>query len=204
MRVAVVAGPEAGHAFPAIALCLKLAAAGDEPVLLTGVAVAYFRGVAEQEAWALEQAGRTDPLTGLGNRRALFETFGARQSGAAGRTGLVMLDIDHFKTVNDSFGHQAGDHVLIEVASRLRRSLRGNDMVARWGGEEFVVLLRDCALPDALTLAEGICAEIAEVPEHIRGFGHVKERQVEKAEKLRAELLRRWAKPGIAATVTTA
>ena len=72
--------------------------------------------------------------------------------------------LDNFKQVNDSFGHQAGDHVLIEVASRLRRSLRGNDMVARWGGEEFVVLLRDCALPDALTLAEGIRAEIAEVP----------------------------------------
>jgi diguanylate cyclase (GGDEF)-like protein len=75
-----------------------------------------------------------------------------------------MLDIDHFKTINDTFGHQAGDHVLIEIASRLRRSLRGNDMVARWGGEEFVVLLRDCALPDALRVAEDIRAAIAELP----------------------------------------
>jgi diguanylate cyclase (GGDEF)-like protein len=75
-----------------------------------------------------------------------------------------MLDIDHFKAINDTFGHQAGDHALIEVASRLRRSLRGNDMVARWGGEEFVVLLRDCVLSDALRLAEDIRAAIAEVP----------------------------------------
>jgi diguanylate cyclase (GGDEF)-like protein len=75
-----------------------------------------------------------------------------------------MLDIDHFKAINDTFGHQAGDHVLIEIASRLRRSLRGNDMVARWGGEEFIVLVRDCALPDAGRLAENIRAAIAEVP----------------------------------------
>jgi len=108
----------------------------------------------------------TDTLTGVWNRRHATELLtadlSARRPGQA--LSLLMLDIDHFKTINDTFGHQAGDHVLIEVASRLRRSLRGNDMVARWGGEEFVVLLRDCVLSDALRLAEDIRAAIAEVP----------------------------------------
>ena len=108
----------------------------------------------------------TDTLTGVWNRRhgteLLTADLSARRPGQA--LSLLMLDIDHFKTINDTFGHQAGDHVLIEIASRLRRSLRGSDMVARWGGEEFVVLLRDCALPDALRLAEDIRAAIAELP----------------------------------------
>ena len=108
----------------------------------------------------------TDTLTGVWNRRhgteLLTADLSARRPGQA--LSLLMLDIDHFKTINDTFGHQAGDHVLIEIASRLRTSLRGSDMVARWGGEEFVVLLRDCALPDALRLAEDIRAAIAELP----------------------------------------
>lgn len=108
----------------------------------------------------------TDTLTGVWNRRQGTDLIAAdlavRRPGQA--LSLLMLDIDHFKSINDTFGHQAGDHVLIEVASRVRRSLRGNDVMARWGGEEFVVMLRDCALPDALRLAETIRAAIAEVP----------------------------------------
>jgi diguanylate cyclase (GGDEF)-like protein len=107
----------------------------------------------------------TDTLTGVWNRRhgtdLATADLSARRTGAA--LTLLMLDIDNFKTINDNFGHQSGDHVLIETASRLRRSLRGSDMVARWGGEEFVVLLRDCALPEALQIAEDIRASIAEV-----------------------------------------
>ena len=108
----------------------------------------------------------TDTLTGVWNRRQgtelLAADLAARRPNQA--LSLLMLDIDHFKSINDTFGHQAGDHVLIEIASRLRRSLRGSDMVARWGGEEFVVLLRDCALSDALRLAEELRVEIAELP----------------------------------------
>lgn len=115
---------------------------------------------------ALHNLAVTDTLTGVWNRRQgtdlIAADLSARRPGQA--LSLLMLDIDHFKSINDTFGHQAGDHVLIEVASRVRRSLRGNDVVARWGGEEFVVMLRDCALPDALRLAEGIRSTIAEVP----------------------------------------
>ena len=115
---------------------------------------------------ALHNLAVTDTLTGVWNRRQgtdlIAADLSARRPGQA--LSLLMLDIDHFKSINDTFGHQAGDHVLIEVASRVRRSLRGNDVVARWGGEEFVVLLRDCALPDARRLAEEIRSTIAEVP----------------------------------------
>jgi diguanylate cyclase (GGDEF)-like protein/PAS domain S-box-containing protein len=126
------------------------------------------RDISERKAFEAElrNLAVTDTLTGVWNRRhgteLLTADLSARRPGQA--LSLLMLDIDHFKTINDTFGHQAGDHVLIEVASRLRRSLRGNDMVARWGGEEFVVLLRDCVLSDALRLAEDIRAAIAEVP----------------------------------------
>ena len=126
------------------------------------------RDISERKVFEAElrNLAVTDALTGVWNRRhgteLLAADLSARRPGQA--LSLLMLDIDHFKTINDTFGHQAGDHVLIEIASRLRRSLRGNDVVARWGGEEFVVLLRDCALPDALRLAEEIRAAIAELP----------------------------------------
>ena len=126
------------------------------------------RDISERKVFEAElrNLAVTDTLTGVWNRRhgteLLTADLSARRPGQA--LSLLMLDIDHFKTINDTFGHQAGDHVLIEIASRLRRSLRGSDMVARWGGEEFVVLLRDCALPDALRLAEDIRAAIAELP----------------------------------------
>ena len=126
------------------------------------------RDISERKVFEAElrNLAVTDTLTGVWNRRhgteLLTADLSARRPGQA--LSLLMLDIDHFKTINDTFGHQAGDHVLIEIASRLRRSLRGSDMVARWGGEEFVVLLRDCALPDALRLAEEIRAAIAELP----------------------------------------
>ena len=126
------------------------------------------RDISERKVFEAElrNLAVTDTLTGVWNRRhgteLLTADLSARRPGQA--LSLLMLDIDHFKTINDTFGHQAGDHVLIEIASRLRTSLRGSDMVARWGGEEFVVLLRDCALPDALRLAEDIRAAIAELP----------------------------------------
>jgi diguanylate cyclase (GGDEF)-like protein/PAS domain S-box-containing protein len=144
--------------------CIPHVDADGQVVELIGVT----RDISERKVFEAElrNLAVTDTLTGVWNRRhgteLLSADLSARRPGHA--LSLLMLDIDHFKAINDTFGHQAGDHVLIEVASRLRRSLRGNDMVARWGGEEFVVLLRDCALPDALRLAEDIRAAIGEVP----------------------------------------
>ncbi|SCG48142.1 putative bifunctional diguanylate cyclase/phosphodiesterase [Micromonospora halophytica] len=94
-----------------------------------------------------EHAATHDALTGLANRRHLLEN-GTEQLAtrhAVGVTALVLIDLNHFKEVNDTLGHAAGDQVLIQVADRLRRAARDEDLVARLGGDEFAVLLR--ALP---------------------------------------------------------
>ncbi len=92
----------------------------------------------------ISHMARTDPLTGLWNRRA-FEEMAAREMERAARNGeplaLAMADIDHFKPLNDRHGHSAGDDVLKEVAAMLQAALRDVDMVCRWGGEEFLCLL---------------------------------------------------------------
>jgi diguanylate cyclase (GGDEF)-like protein len=85
-------------------------------------------------------------LTGLANRRALERTLAAAltRAGARARSvGVLMVDLDGFKAVNDTFGHAAGDEALREVARRLKRSVRERDLVARLGGDEFVVVLTD-------------------------------------------------------------
>jgi diguanylate cyclase (GGDEF)-like protein/PAS domain S-box-containing protein len=117
----------------------------------------------------------TDPLTGLANRRALERTLAAAlgRAGARARSvGLMMLDLDGFKAINDTRGHAAGDEALREVARRLSRSVRERDLVARLGGDEFVVVLTDLggrsgAVQDSLariqeSLAEPIVFEGAE------------------------------------------
>lgn len=83
-----------------------------------------------------------DPLTGLFNRGYFLDQIGslvARNGGAEAGLAMMLLDIDHFKRINDSHGHDAGDFVLAEVARRLRESTRPDDLVARYGGEEFIV-----------------------------------------------------------------
>ncbi|MEL6838832.1 MAG: diguanylate cyclase [Pseudomonadota bacterium] len=90
------------------------------------------------------QAAVTDPLTGLYNRRYAEPHLArlAEQSGAAGREfAVMMMDIDHFKSINDTYGHAAGDRVLVQLAERLRENLRTIDLVARVGGEEFLVAM---------------------------------------------------------------
>jgi diguanylate cyclase (GGDEF)-like protein len=99
----------------------------------------------------------SDPLTGLANRRGFFEGA-ARMLGMARRCGtplsMIMLDIDHFKAVNDAYGHDAGDAVLRAVAERLRQGLRVSDLAGRVGGEEFAVLCPGTDLAGGVELAE--------------------------------------------------
>lgn len=107
----------------------------------------------------------TDSLTQVPNRRALMEHAGhalARRSGSP--LALLMIDVDHFKLVNDSHGHPAGDEVLSKVASLLAGRLRGHDLLGRYGGEEFCVIVPDTDTVGALTLAESLRETIAYTP----------------------------------------
>lgn len=114
----------------------------------------------------LEQLARTDELTGLYNRRRGNELL-EREMDRSRRNGnpfsLVLLDIDQFKGVNDRFGHEAGDRVLIEVAQLLRRRLRRTDFAARWGGEEFALVLADADLESGRQVAEELLARMGEI-----------------------------------------
>jgi diguanylate cyclase (GGDEF)-like protein len=97
-----------------------------------------------------------DALTGLANRRQFREVMRVRGGERAFKGALLMVDVDHFKRVNDHYGHAAGDRVLVEVARRLGAATRGADLVARWGGEEFLVFAPDVDGPELDHLAERV------------------------------------------------
>jgi diguanylate cyclase (GGDEF)-like protein len=104
----------------------------------------------------------TDKLTGLSNREGLAQTLMAiEQSDTKSSYALLLIDVDHFKGLNDQFGHDVGDLVLEELAQSINRSIRSTDIVCRWGGEEFVVLFRYTKLQDVYPFAEKIRLEIA-------------------------------------------
>lgn len=110
-----------------------------------------------------EELSKTDPLTGLINRRAMrmaLDEERIRMTRHRGSFALLLLDIDHFKEANDLHGHEAGDIVLRELSTLLTSILREVDRVARWGGEEFLLLLPDTSLEGALVVAEKIRAAI--------------------------------------------
>lgn len=120
---------------------------------------------AEIASKRLEKIATTDMLTGAYNRHFLVdqvtgEIAEARRYGQ--KIGLLMLDIDHFKHINDQFGHVAGDQVLKDLVTRIQGQLREADTLARWGGEEFLVLLPHCTLDDTLGLAEKLRKLIAD------------------------------------------
>lgn len=112
----------------------------------------------------LEYIAVTDPLTGLVNRTKLDQALyrglqSARQEQKA--LSVIILDIDHFKKVNDTYGHQVGDRILIQLAQVLRSNTRGSDTLGRWGGEEFLLIAESCSRPQAKVLAEKIRHAVA-------------------------------------------
>ena len=109
-----------------------------------------------------------DPLTSAFNRR-YFDTHAARlaaRCGTAGRPiGILMVDVDHLKRINDTYGHAAGDRVLKEVVDRIMSALRPSDLVARMGGDEFAIVIPDTDLNGTLQIAERLRARIADAPD---------------------------------------
>jgi len=121
---------------------------------------------------ALQEAAGTDPLTRLFNRRAMMERFDhevARNHRNQLPFTVMAVDLDHFKSVNDTKGHAAGDSILVETGVRMKSMLRSQDAIARWGGEEFIILLPETTLQCGMIAAEKIRRRIADVPFYFNG-----------------------------------
>ena len=132
-------------------------------MLLNGAAcdVSAQRLAEQQRAEAvgrLEWLSTIDHLTGLFNRRHFSDHVRTRTVMPTRAMAIAIVDIDHFKRINDGHGHQVGDAVLREVAQRLRRAMRSSDLIARWGGEEFCVLLGAVEDDDDMEREPSACA----------------------------------------------
>jgi diguanylate cyclase (GGDEF)-like protein len=123
----------------------------------------------------LDRLSRYDPLTGLYNRRAMGELLAREehrvrrlaQQGSAqigGQMAVLMIDIDHFKRLNDNHGHAAGDRALLHLATVMGSQLRDIDYLARWGGEEFLALLPATSRSEAVQLAQRLCDRVRALP----------------------------------------
>jgi len=127
--------------------------------LRTGRRILTLQGEQIKAVEALHFQATHDGLTGLWNRTAIIDLL-HREFELAGRsasvTGVMMLDVDHFKNVNDAYGHQAGDLVLREVTRRIQQAVRSYDLVGRYGGEEFLIVLPDCDAEQVQKCAERI------------------------------------------------
>lgn len=123
----------------------------------------------EQRNADLERLAYHDMLTGLTNRRSIIEKLDEwlrHVRRYRGRLAVAMLDIDHFKQVNDLYGHRTGDRVLADVASLILRSVRQTDFVGRYGGEEFLIILPRTDVAGAAKMAERVRASVQGTPMH--------------------------------------
>lgn len=121
----------------------------------------------------IEEMAATDELTGLLNRHAfsiLIDKFLAEYRRTPQPIAMLLSDIDHFKRVNDQHGHPVGDRVLVAVTELLAGGLRQSDLAVRWGGEEFLLVLRNCDRAEAIRIAENLCQKIAATPIDVNGL----------------------------------
>ncbi len=170
----------------AVVLSFLTAASGESeallyeglPLSMVAAAVLIALGVADrlrEQRTALgdaEQRAQTDPLTGVLNRRSLIERLDAACLRAQARglpIALLFIDLDHFKQINDSYGHPAGDACLRAIIDPIHAELRQSDVIGRYGGEEFVVILSSASAATAHQIAERILERVANV--QVAGFG---------------------------------
>jgi len=149
------------------------------PLSMVAASILVALGVADRlraQRLALSEAERraqTDPLTGVLNRRSLIERLDAACVRAKARglpIALLFIDLDHFKTINDTFGHQAGDACLRAIIDPIHAELRQSDVIGRYGGEEFVVILSSADAAAATPIAQRIVERVADV--RVQGFGN--------------------------------
>jgi len=147
----------AGHFVLMAPSAMNIACVGTLLALPALATVGFVLMCTEHAQAELERSARLDYLTGIFNRRAIEELAGAAISSSR-RHGtplaILLLDVDHFKRVNDDHGHEAGDQALVEAVRRMRAILRAEDLIGRQGGEEFVVVMPDVDLADAQAAAE--------------------------------------------------
>jgi diguanylate cyclase (GGDEF)-like protein len=168
-----LATPPVGISTPAQVNSLYLLLVGVQPLLLSIGFLLLYNEILQRELHAL---ARIDPLTGVINRLGLLEaseTLLARARREHEPVGVLLIDADHFKSVNDRFGHDDGDRVLLELVSAIRRMLRAGDLVGRVGGEEFLVLSPSVNPGDLLTLAERIRSAIERTSFFISGERYI-------------------------------
>jgi diguanylate cyclase (GGDEF)-like protein len=140
-----------------IALCM----------LITGVVLTLTNITINRYQRRLEEMATTDKLTGLANRQAC-ELFADQAMKLARRNqeplSAILIDIDHFKQVNDRYGHLAGDAVIKQLAETIQGCLRESDFLCRWGGEEYLLLMKGCDLNRAQIIAEHLRTTVKEAP----------------------------------------
>lgn len=153
LRLAYIVSGEAGSSGFAIAFYIQM-------FCNFGAALTIATMSSERSERRLEQAAQTDPLTGVGNRRWLMSQL---PNFPPAESAIAALDLDKFKQVNDRFGHAVGDEVLVSFAKCLLDILRGSDLIARMGGEEFVIYLRSVSRSEATTIAQRICEQVAKL-----------------------------------------
>lgn len=136
-------------------------------VVLAMVTTIVFAGVLARRGERERHVALRDPLTGSFNRRAFYQLF-QKESDRSRRLGaglaVIFFDIDHFKRLNDAHGHETGDRVLEQLARRVQHTLREHDLLFRWGGEEFVVLVPHSSEADAVAVAERVREAVAQEP----------------------------------------
>lgn len=159
---------------------------------LNSFSINRFKRIAYMNNLKLELLSNTDPLTGIFNRK-MFNTEMERYMRMHHEQAfsMIILDIDDFKDINDNLGHLAGDRVIVELADTIRQNIRENDMLFRWGGEEFIVFLEDCDKKQAFLVAEKLRKIIEEMlfqgSIHITcSFGVVTDRKASSVDELLA------------------
>ncbi len=160
----IFGGPAAFHVTNAMIFAALVPIIIATPISLWVATMSLKLSVTQGE---LQHLADTDPLTQLPNRRAFFQAAQdclENQERGGQTCALMVIDADHFKELNDSYGHAAGDQALIAIADVLRENFRASDLICRVGGEEFAILVPDMSLNEAAHLARRVVEKVADSP----------------------------------------
>lgn len=142
-----------------------------DAILLAMALADQFR-INQDDRIRAERLAGVDPLTGVNNRRSFYEIVNPIWAGGLRKgkdMSVILMDVDRFKSINDTYGHAHGDNVLIQVARTLMNDARAGDILARWGGEEFILFLPETTLDEATAIAERLRQRIARIPTDMEG-----------------------------------